>query len=43
MLAEADSIDALRRKAPCRRWQDSLRSENLFDVAGHTTSPAPNC
>ena len=28
MLAEADSIDALRReKRPCRRWQDSLRSE----------------
>ena len=38
MLAETDSIDALRRKsAPCRRWRAFLRGENLFDVAGHTT------
>ncbi|STS82795.1 putative amidase [Klebsiella pneumoniae] len=39
MLAEADSIDALRRekRPPAAAGRHSLRGENLFDVAGHTT------
>lgn len=38
MLAEAESIDTLRREsAPAPAGGRALRGKNLFDVAGHTT------
>ncbi len=45
MLAEADSIDALRRE---KRPLPPLAGipyavKNLFDVAGHTPSPGRSC
>lgn len=45
MLAEADSIDTLRRgkQPPPPLAGVPYAVKNLFDVYGQTTSPAPGC
>lgn len=44
MLAEAENIDTLRREsAPPPLAGVPYAVKNLFDVAGHTTSPEPSC